>query len=372
MRSLSAVLALSLFASVATVAVVVPGCSSASATAPDATPALSDITSAVIVPTYKQIDTDAASLVSASKALQSGASTTTLAAAQAAWRAARKSWNNAEAFRFGPVVSLNVQNAIDFWPARPTTIDAYVTGTGPVDATSYAALGSNAQGYHAIEYILFDSSNGDAAVLAKLTTDAAAARRLSYLVLAATDLQAKTTQLRQAWDPDFAREVSNAGTGSVLFPSGKAAVDQIVNTTIFALDDVAGTKIGKPYGNKNAGKFLADQEESPLSDNSINDMLDALASAKNTYTGAAGGTGISSLVRSKNADLDAQVLAAFDTAASKVNAIPAPFRTAITDDAKRPAIGDAYQACRALKNLMQVQVANTLGTTLQFNDNDGD
>jgi uncharacterized protein len=357
--------------------VVAPACSTTPASsAADAKPVLTDLTNDVILPTYRAADASAEQLRVATKGLESAPSAATLAAAQAAWRAARKVWHQAEAFRFGPVTTKKITDAIDFWPARGDTIEGVVNGKDPITAASFEALGANAKGFQALEYLLFDSTAGDAAVLQRFTTDPPAVRRRTYAVTAAEHLKGKTAELLAAWDPaggNFAREITEAGTGATLFPSGKSAVDQLVNSVVFSVDLVTGTKIGKPSGTKSGGNPLPDQEESPRSDNSIADMLDTLEGARSVYMGDYGGVdgkGISDLIRAKNAALDARVLAQMDDAKAKIGAIPPPFRTAITT--QRPAVEAAYQASRTLKNTLAIEVANTLATTLVFNDNDGD
>lgn len=356
--------------------VLAPACSNSADSAADAKPVLVDLTNNVMLPTYRAVDASAGALLTATKALEAAPSAATLTAAQGAWRAARKPWHQGEAFRFGPVKTKDITSAVDFWPARGETIDAALAGQEPFTVASVEALGANAKGFHGLEYVLFDAAAGDAAVLVRLTTDPLAKRRLAYASAAAEHLKGKTAELLAAWEPagaNFAREITEAGSGSALFPSGKAAVDQIVNSAVFATELVTATQIGKPYGTKTGGNPQPDLEESPRSDNSLADMLDTLEGARNVYTGAFGavdGKGISDLVRAKNPALDDRVLVAFDDAKAKVAAVPPPFRTAITGE--RPAVEAAYQACRTLKNTMSTEVATALATTLQFNDNDGD
>src|SRR5688572_12533530 len=133
-------------------AVVSPGCSTpTSAPSADAKPSLVDLTNGVILPTYRAVHASAGALRTTAKALEAAPSATTLAAAQTAWRAARKVWHQSEAFRFGPVKTKEITSAIDFWPARGETIDAFINGTTPITADSFAALGANAKGFQALE-----------------------------------------------------------------------------------------------------------------------------------------------------------------------------------------------------------------------------
>lgn len=359
--------------------VVAPGCSnnSPASTASDSKPVLASLTNVVILPTLRATDASAEAMRVAVKALEDAPTAATLTAAQASWRTARKSWSRGEAFRFGPVKEKGIAESIDFWPARAETIDDVITKkTDPLTVASVELLGSNARGFRGLEYVLFDSVAGDAAVLTKLTTDAFGKRRLAYASAVAEHLKGKTAELLAAWEPsggNFARELTDAGSGAVLFTSAKSAVDQVVNSTTFAIDLVTGTKLGRPYGTKSGGVPAPDQEESPRSDNSLADMLDTLEGARSVYSGTyegAPGRGLSELVRAKNPALDDRMNGAFDTGKSTIIAIPPPFRTAIT--AQRPAVETAYQASRVLKNAMATEVVQVLGTALQFNDNDGD
>lgn len=351
------------------------GCSSPTSSASDAKPVLTDLTTNVILPSYQDVATKADALKGSTAALAGGPSESTLAAAQAAWRETKDAWRRTEAFRFGPVETKSISGAIDYWPGRPATIEQAIAGDQPITVASVDALGSLAKGFVALEYLLFDNVGGNAAILAKLTGEGGA-RRLQYIAAVAEILDGKTRDLLAAWSPsgeNFAKELTDAGGAGALFPSSKAALDQLVNSASFAAELVTNTKIGKPFGKKTGGVPAPEEEESPLSDNSIADMIATLDGVIAVYTGARGGVdgmGVSDLVRAKNASLDDRVVAGLADARAKILAIPAPFRTAIT--ANPAAVETAYQSVRDVKNTMTTEVAGALGTTLKFNDNDGD
>lgn len=368
-------------AAVASAAVVVTtggtqlGCSSPTSSTSDAKPVLTDLTNNVILPSYQDVATKAEALKGSTAALAAAPSESTLAAAQSAWRETKGAWRKTEAFRFGPVETKSISGAIDYWPGRPSTIEQMLASDQPVTVATVDALGSLAKGFVALEYLLFDDVGGNAAILSKLTGEGGA-RRLQYAAAVAEILDGKTRELLAAWSPsgeNFAKELIDAGGAGALFPSGKAAVDQLVNSATFAAELVTNTKIGKPFGKKTGGTPAPDQEESPLSDNSIADMVATLDGVIAVYTGAHGGVdgmGISDLVRAKNASLDDRVVAGLADARAKILAIPPPFRTAVT--AAPAAVETAYQSVRDVKNTMTTEVAGALGTTLKFNDNDGD
>lgn len=339
----------------------------------DAGPVLSDVVHVVILPTQADAAARTADLAAAAEALSGDPTAETLAAAQDAWRAARVPWRSSDAFAFGPVETEGLGAAIDWWPAKPDIIEEKIAAGVPIDAAYVESLGTSARGFMALEYLLFAPADGDA--LASLQGDPAAARR-AYVAAAAEDVAAKTEALRAAWAEDqgnYAGELLSAGEGSKVFGSGKAAVDELVNQMVFQTDRLLNAKIGKPAGKLDGGVPVPDAEESPRSDNSLADMLASLAGIRSVYEGQYGdqdGMGVSDLVRARNAGVDDRVRQAFAGAKSGIEAIPPPFRTAVTE---HPAeVLAAYESVRTLKRALATEVVSVLGSTLRFSDADGD
>lgn len=340
----------------------------------DAKPVLDDVVHVVILPTLSDASARAADLDAAAGALADAPASGSLTAAQDAWRAARSPWRSADAFAFGPVETASLGAAIDWWPAKPDTIEEKIASGAAIDAAYIGSLGTSAKGFLALEYLLFDSTNGDAAVLAQLTGDPAAPRR-AYVAAAAEDLASQVEALRSAWAEDqgkFAQEILLAGEGSKTFVSQKAAVDELVNQMVFQADGLI-SRIGKPAGKENGGTPVPDAEETPRSDNSLADLLATLAGIQAVYDGQYGdqdGMGISDLVRARNAQVDDRVHEALAAAKAKIEAIPPPLRTAVTEHVAE--VDAAYDAATALKRELSTEVVSVLGSTLRFNDADGD
>lgn len=342
----------------------------------DAKPVLDDLVHIVMMPALTDVATRSGELEVAAVALAEDPTAARLKAAQDAWRAARSPWRSCDAFAFGPVVDQELSTAIDWWPAKPDAVEEKIAGTATLDAAYIDSVGASARGFMALEYLMFDSTNGDEAVLAALSSVDGGERRRAYLAAASENLASKAEALRLAWDEKggkYALEVTLAGEGSKAFASQKAAVDELVNQLVFQADTVLNAKLGKPAGKKSGGEPLPDTEESPRSDNSIADMLATLRGIEAIYNGTyAGddGLGISDLVRARNTAVDDRIQKALADAMAKVEAIPPPFRTAILE---HPAEVDAaYESVRTLKRGLATEVVSVLGSTLRFNDADGD
>lgn len=341
----------------------------------DAKPVLLDLVQDVMLPVLSDVAARSKDLSTAADALAADPTEETLSATQAAWRAAREPWRRTDAFSFGPVVDQGLGASIDWWPAKPATIDEKIASGAAGGAAYIDSLGTSAKGFMALEYLLFDSAAGDGAVLAALSGDTGAPRRAFAAALAA-NLAGKTEALRLAWDEaggKYALEVTEAGEGSRAFTTRKAAVDELVNQMVFQADTLLNARIGKPAGKSSGGDPLPDTEESPRSDNSLADMLASLGGLSAIYEGKYGdadGLGLSDLVKARSPAVDDRVRQAFGEARSRIEAIPPPFRTAIFDHEAE--VTAAYESTRKLKRELATEVVSALGSTLRFNDADGD
>lgn len=329
-----------------------------------------ELTAEIIIPTYDEVVERTAQLASASHAFVASPDAITLAAAQAAWRAARVPWKQTDAFRFGPQTMQSLATAIDQVPVDPLKIDAELAGTATIDLAYVGGLGANKKGFHAIEYIIFGAD--DAAVLALLTSDALAPRRRDYLVACADHLAATAVELRDAW-VSYAAQIADPGADNMDFPTIKASIDALVNESVFQAEVVADARIGKPMGTATGGTPQPTLQESGPSDNSIADMTETLIGIRNIYFGTRTGEpgkGIGGLVIVASPATDRDVRAALSAAFTAVEHIPRPYAQALTD--QRPEVMVAYTAVQELQRVLATEVIATLGATLKFNDNDGD
>lgn len=360
---------------VASVFTFVPACSTSSSSAVDEQPVLDGLATNVILPTLRDLDSKMGALSEAVAAFSANPTDATLTSAQNAWKDTRVAYRHTEAFRFGPAESKRLTPHIDYFPANAQSIEDVVSGTTELNAAAIESLGSGARGLHAMEALLFDAANGNTSVLTRYTTDTHADRRKLMVTLLGDNVKTKTATLLSSWEAsgeNFVHEFTAAGSGSATFPSRKSAIDQLVNQTTFAAEE-AIAEIAKPAGKRSGGSPLPAEVRSAASDNSMAEVTALLDGAKSIYEGSYGsasGPGLGALVKARNSALDGRVITGFQGAQSSVAAVPHPFRTAITTNVAE--VDAAYESVRTLKVMLSTEVASLLGTTLQFNDNDGD
>ncbi|OZC03542.1 imelysin family protein [Rubricoccus marinus] len=318
----------------------------------EARPALENVADNVITATYGDLAAEAADLVVAVNDLDADRSDARLALAQQAWRDARAPWELSEGFLFGPVDTEGLDPSLDSWPVNQTDLDAVLASGASLTPSYVAGLEATLRGFHTIEYLLF-GEDGDKR--AADFTD----REVQYLASATAVLRDDAARLVTLWMPsggNYAAEIKNAGLSGSLYVSQNAAVQELIGGLITITDEVGAGKLGGPYGDRSTA-----EEESRFSGNSIADFSNNIRSVQNVYLGAydgRSGAGLTDLVSARDEALDARVQAEITAAINAIEAIPAPFSTAIFES--RPTVQAAIDAVLALRATLEGPVTAAL------------
>ena len=313
----------------------------------DAATTLNDFANTVVLATYTDLDNKAGELLTAARALNSSKTQANLERARTAWKAARRPWEQSEAFLFGPVDTQGLDPALDSWPVNRVDLDAVLASGDVLTASSIDSLEHTLKGFHTIEYLLFRDGNQRKA--ADITP-----RELDYLVATTENLKAKTAQLRLAWDStgeNFAAEVANAGTSSTIYKSQKSAMQEMVNGMIAIADEVANGKISDPFNERDTTLV-----ESQFSFNSITDFQDNIRGIQNVYLGkfTAEGQGLNTFIAGTDATLDSRFQTEVQVAIDAIGAIPAPFRDSIS--ASRSTVQAAIDAVSQVQRTLEEDI----------------
>ena len=273
-----------------------------------------------------------------------------LPAVQHAWRDARVPWEQSEAFLFGPVDTDEHDPFLDTWPLNVTDLEAIIASSDDIATVN---LTDDVQGFHALEYLLFQDMNGNtdpAAIVNALHNDE---RRRAYLRRVVMEFARHTQELRDSWDPDmgnFVAELAMAGHGSMTYDSERAAMQTLLEAMIGIAAELHDAKLDPRNPETNAPD--AAYEESRYSNNSRIDFLNNVRSINNVYEGRFDQTdstsmGVTDFVASQNPALDAEVRMAIRDVKAAIIAIPEPFGQSIT--AHPDTVANAIQAAMALE-----------------------
>lgn len=294
--------------------------------------------------------------------------------AREAWWAARGPWQYAEVMAFGPLVAYPERFGpkLDTWPTDAAGLAALVTGDEALDAASFRARGARLRGFAAVEHLLWQPppplSWGEQAATSDAVVAALEAepRRCEALVGLSTDLAELAAGLAEAWETGWA---ATDAPRDVMHDMPQEMLDEWVDRMVFTVENIRAEKLGKPAGDSTGGSPQPDAIESRPSGRSLEDARDALRGVRDVWTGRDGThLGIAHAVDPRA--LLGQVDAAFDDAEQALAAVPETLESAVA--AHADAIVTAQDALRGLQLLLQVEVAQALGVTITFNDNDGD
>jgi putative iron-regulated protein len=303
----------------------------------------------VITATYSELYENSVVLTTACQNLAIG-DEAALTAVKNAWVATRAPWEKSEGFLYGPVDTEGIDPAIDSWPVDVNAINNILSSSQAI--TSALLDNDDARGFHTIEYFVWGLDGNKTA--SQLT-----ARELEYLLAAAQNLESKTQQLYNGWlqsQGNFANNFIKAGQSGSIYTSQKDALLELVEGIIIISDEVATGKIETPLNGDN-GTASPQDEESRFSNNSKLDFANNIRSIQNVYMGDYGsiqGKGLTDLVASKNATMDATIKAKISDAIAAIEAIPGTFTDAIFNN--RTAVQNAQQKVAELKVTLESQL----------------
>ena len=362
---------------------------------------VADYTDKTVIPTYTGMADAAMQLhtlcIDIRSKKEAGTLTTAdVEAAGEAWKLARDYWEKSEAWLFGPAGDYNIDPHIDSWPLDKTGMDALLNNPAQMaqmdDEGVYVGnyLGYALQGFHAIEYLLFELTNTNANGNATANSESVAhnlnytPEELNYLVGLAADLRNQCILLEACWAGtenvtaekqqiltdteldkgiNFGENIKNAGNAGSEYVNYLEVMYDIINAGIQNIaNEVGNIKIGNPTGKglpSGGMEYNPDYIESPYSLNSIRDFLGNIVSIRNAYQGSPSVDGtiqvatatLSSYIATLDADLDNRVKAAIQDSYDKISKMGEPFAYTCGAPEYNTINQDAIDACNVMNDI---------------------
>ena len=269
--------------------------------------------------------------------------------ADASWRKMRKHWEQSEAFLFGPASSHSIDPHIDSWPLDFNAMNALLNNQEQMaqieeEGGAYVGdkLGYALKGFHACEYLLFESEIVDGRAVGTGRPHAANLTHAEavYLNAIVEDLTQQAILLEYAWagevnkakadlleegeiepyEDKYGEQMINAGKAGSIYVTYQEVAEEIIAGAIDIAGEVADLKMGNPYISNTAEQ--RDYIESPYSCTSTTDFADNIHSIEHAYCGAKDGdASVSDYVKSQDKDLDAKVRKAIEESIAAIEAI---------------------------------------------------
>lgn len=333
---------------------------------------INNLSQNVILKTYVDLSTEAATLKTRIETLIAKPTQANLELAQDSWRRARGAYESSEGFLFGPVDALAVDPMIDTWPLSLDDMLAILKSDINIDADFLRTQNTNVLGFHAIEYVLF----GEGVKTNTRKVESITKREFDYAIAATTILKEQTDLLVYAWkqhsNPEddtslpYIQILSKPGAENETYSSEQAVIDQLFGSMVDIINEVNSAKLPDATGSdiESANPRL---EESPFSWNSINDYTSNINSIYAVYTGsfnANGKLGLKDLVAAKDSVLAEKVLAKILDCKKLINDVKGSnnmsFGQAIRDVEGRKRIFKAIAGLVELQTMFNEEVAPVL------------
>lgn len=288
--------------------------------------------------------------------------------ARAKWIDMLKVWKQLELYNLGAVEDSYIHFEINRWPTNTERIEALIAENEAIDETFIESVGSSSKGISALEYLLYTADNSQD-IIKTFTTDTNHQRRLDYLVALTLNLVTKAKALQTIWIADETAFISSLENGI----SGSQS--QLTNAMITLTEEVIISKLGNALGDNSGGTIDIEKLEAYKSKSSLPIIEAHLIALKRCYKGNFKEDSIKwgyddylKLIGSE--DLDAIIEDAFKVCQEKIDAIPTTLSETLLSNPQK--VMDLQNAFTDLLVLLKVDLANTIGTTVTINDNDGD
>lgn len=272
--------------------------------------------------------------------------TTLMRDAGASWRAMRKHWEQSEAFLFGPAASHNIDPHIDSWPLDFNAMNALLHDADRMavieeEGGAYVGdkLGYALKGFHAAEYLLFESVEQEGRAVGTGKPHAANLTHAEavYLLGIVEDLTQQAILLEYAWagevsadkkqlleegevepyEDRYGWQMIHAGQAGSIYVTYQEVAEEIIAGCVDIAGEVADLKMGNPYISSTPEE--RDYIESPYSCTSTEDFADNIRSIQHAYCGAhAGDYAISNYIYSQDAELDGRVRSSIEDAIAAI------------------------------------------------------
>jgi predicted lipoprotein len=332
----------------------------------DRTGMLTNLSKNIIVPGYITFQASVVQLDSAITLFNANANITTLGNVQTAFKDAYEKWQSVSVFDFGPASNENLRISLNTFPADVTQINTNVS-TGSYNLAALSTL--PAEGFPAIDYLLFGTGADNNAILAQYTTDSQAAKRKAYLAAVSTVIRTKATNVLNGWKTTYpATFIAASGTDV------GSSIGQLTNELNEDFEVLKNYEIGIPAGTESMGTTFPTKVQAYYSKISLQLALLHLQAIQNVYLGGSGLGFDDYLIEAKatynGGSLNDAITAQFATATAKLQALSDPLANQITSNLT--SVIAAYAALQMQTVLLKTDMPSALGILITYGDTDGD
>ena len=284
------------------------------------------------------------------------------------WKKTVRIWKQIELYNIGAISKKFLHFQIGEWPTNEAFIAKFVIEATTIDEAYIISKGASSKGVSALEFLLFNKETNEA-VLESFISDDNHENRLKYLVSVSENLKTEAILLAQDWTEykdEFVSNLDNGVTGSQ---------NMVINEMVASLEEILIYKLGKPLGGKNNGVIDLEKLEASKSGMSLVIIKENLMVLERCFlgefTGVKEAIGFDDSLVLMNAENIVEVVKNnLKICYQKIDVINGTLKEELQNNPE--VVIDLREAIKDLLVVVKVDMANTLGFTITFNDNDGD
>lgn len=335
---------------------------------------LTNLADNIIIPSYQDFDNKLGSLKSSIETFVTTPNQTNLNSARNSWLVAYKSWQHVEMFNIGKAEELNQYYFfMNIYPVSAADIEgAVASGSYDLDSPNF----HDAQGFPALDYLLYGVAEDDSAILAKFSTDENADGYKDYLVDVINQMDQLTTEVVSDWTNSYRGQFVNSTENTAT-----SSLNKFVNDFIFYYEkSLRANKFGIPAGVFSTTPLPEKVEAYYKRDISRELSLEALEAVQNVFNGKSfngtqTGPSFKTYLDHLNTNEDSQNLSTaindqLNVARTIIQSLDNDFYQQImTDNSK---MTEAYDALQKVVVYLKVDMLQAFNISVDYVDADGD
>ena len=317
-----------------------------------------------VIPRYQSLGSAAAAMSAAVQGYCASPTDGTLQGAQAAYGQAMNAWQGIQHVKFGTVLYLMRDSAMQFWPDRKNITHKQLQAALKEEEVAYDAeffrdASISIKGYPALERLLFDP-----AIDAKRQKYP---RYCELMTAIAGNIAEMTGSIAEQWG-EARSQYSDAGHNDFFEEPADASV-QMLKSLVEPLEVLRDTKLLRALG-ESAGEARWKKSESWRSGHSIDNLEANIAALDELYQGTEPVSVKTLLQAEEQAELAKRISSSFSDLEAHLASIDEPSSESVSQ-----AEWDELQAVMAEIRTLNEQLDEAmvaLGINLGFNSRDGD
>ncbi|TXD52124.1 MULTISPECIES: imelysin family protein [unclassified Polaribacter] len=330
---------------------------------------LTNIADNIIIPAFDEFTVKLAVLKTDGEAFVAAPNQTNLETVRVSWFAAYKSWQHVEMYHIGKAEELNYNFYMNIFPLTVSDVEGNVANGGyDLDSPN----NHDAQGFPALDYLLYGVADSDVAILDAYISNENAAGYKKYMTDVITQMSSLTQQVVADWASyrnEFVTKTSNTAT---------SGANKLVNDFIFYYEKgLRANKFGIPAGVFSATAlpekveaYFKKENSKELAIEALNGVIDFFeGKSKNGNTANAIGFK-QYLIALNRQDLATKISDQFVTAKAQVNLLDSNFYNQIGSDNVQ--MTRAYDELQKAVVLIKVDMLQAFNISVDYVDADGD